>query len=163
VNHVASALAKQDGEAAINSELAAGIIGGLVGGVSGSVATLIGSAYLSRRHRKRELRVRLYEKLVPEALAECPSDRNYPREELMEALETLQRVAVMTGAKEHSFVRRALTMAAERQNYYDTQPWGRDQFGDDVWRGDHDRLQQLHMAIRKQLEAFQDYLAGKLD
>jgi hypothetical protein len=149
------------GRTTINSELAAGIVGGLVGGVSGSVATLVGSAYLGGRQRKRELRVRIFETLIPEALAEWSSDRVSPNNEGTEALRRVERAAVIVGPREQLFAERALAAAAERRHYFESQSWA--SFGKLVGTGDVTRLRELDAAIRKQLEAFLSYLAGKLD
>jgi hypothetical protein len=154
----------------MSPELAAALLGAFVGAVGGGAAPLAGSVIVNRLQLRREMRIRMYDELLPKLidghftrsgvrLFPIPDKVPHPSE-VLQTMREMERASVIAGRKEAERVRAlrrpVLRWVGRYESDLEATETGL------VFRGDWRELYKQGSEVGRALSALNEYLARKL-
>jgi hypothetical protein len=153
----------------MDSDVAVALLGAFLGAVVGGATSLAGSVIVNRMQLKRQMRIRMYDELLPqlsEHFTRTPWGvhhriyGNLPRD--FERIVTeVERASVIAGRSDAAKVKKLRQLVDERGFVYYSGVEVRGEV--EEFEGDRDELEKVTSEIGRVVFELKDYLEGKLD
>jgi hypothetical protein len=157
-------------------EMLAALIGALVGGLASGLAALGGSLFVEKMKRRKAVRIRMYEELLPPIRDEASKYRKRISEEerpephpgfgssLHNSPADLEHISVMAGRRERQLASRIRAGVREHAaQWADPDNYEKTAHGGQKWVGDSDRVRALIEGIDDDARALEARLRKKVD
>jgi hypothetical protein len=152
----------------MDPQLSAALLGAFVGAVGGGAASLAGSVIVNRLQLRRQMRIRIYDELLPQLtkhFRETPSGTRSQLygdlpDDFQQVVKKMERASVIAGRADAGKVKELSQLVSHRNTRY---MLGMATRGFEEELGaDHNELRALNSEIGRVVFKLKDYFAGKI-